>query len=48
MAMTNSQFQGIIRLSIEQMEAALKITPGNEKLQKLLDIFKDMVEDGND
>ena len=47
MGMTNKQFQGFVRLAIAQIERALERTPDNEELQKLLNIFQAMVEDGN-
>ena len=45
--MTNKQFQGFIRLSLELIDRALAKTPDNEDLQKLKDIFQSMLEDGN-
>lgn len=47
MGMTNKQFQGFIRLSLELIDRALSKTPDNEDLQKLKDIFQSMLEDGN-
>jgi hypothetical protein len=47
MGMTNKQFQGFIRLSLELIDRALAKTPDNEDLQKLKDIFQSMLEDGN-
>ena len=47
MGMTNKQFQGFVRLTITQLERALKESPDNEELKKLLDIFQAMLEDGN-
>lgn len=48
MGMTNRQFQGFVRLTIAQLEEALKETPDNKKLQQLLIIFQAMLEDGTD
>ncbi len=47
MGMTNKQFQGFIRLVLSVINEALKITPDNEKLLELKDIFQSMLEDGN-
>ena len=47
MGMTNKQFQGFVRLAIAQIERALERTSDNEELQKLLNIFQAMVEDGD-
>ena len=47
MGMTNKQFQGFIRLALSVINEALKITPDNEKLLELKDIFQSMLEDGN-
>ena len=47
MGMTNKQFQGFIRLTLELLEKALQISPDNEELQKIKDIFQSMLEDGN-
>ena len=47
MGMTNKQFQGFIRLSLELIDRALAKTPDNEDLHKLKDIFQSMLEDGN-
>lgn len=47
MGMTNKQFQGFIRLALELIERALNKSQDNEDLQKLKDIFKNMLEDGN-
>lgn len=44
--MTNRQFQGFIRLLLELAEEALKVSPENEKLNKLVNIIRDMLEDG--
>ncbi len=46
MEMTNRQFQGIIRLTIDKIKRALKETPDNKELQELLEIYQVMVEDG--
>ena len=46
MGMTNKQFQGFIRLSLELIDQALNKSPDNEELQKLKDIFQLMLEDG--
>lgn len=45
MGMTIKQFQGFIRLSLSVINEALKITPDNEKLLELKDIFQSMLED---
>jgi len=45
--MTNKQFQGFIRLALELINKALSKSPDNEDLQKLEDIFQNMLEDGN-
>ena len=45
MEMTEKQFQGIVRLAIEQIQHALEISPDNEEIKKLLDIFQSMIED---
>lgn len=47
MGMTNKQFQGFIRLALSVLNEALKISPENEKLQELQDIFQSMLEDGD-
>lgn len=47
MGMTNKQFQGFIRLALSIINEAIKITPDNEKLLELKDIFCSMLEDGN-
>ena len=47
MGMTNKQFQGFIRLTLAQIERALKESPDNKELQELKDIFQNMLEDGN-
>ena len=47
MGMTNKQFQGFVRLTLAQIERALKETPDNKELQELKDIFKNMLEDGD-
>ena len=47
MGMTNKQFQGFVRLTISKIKAALKETPENKELKELLEIFQDMLEDGN-
>lgn len=47
MGMTNKQFQGFVRLTLAQIERALKETPDNKELQKLKDIFQSMLEDGD-
>ncbi|MCM1144689.1 MAG: hypothetical protein NC318_07410 [Blautia sp.] len=47
MGMTNKQFQGFIRLTLAQIERALKETPDNRELQELKDIFQLMLEDGD-
>lgn len=47
MGMTNKQFQGFIRLTLAQIDRALKETPENKELQELKDIFQNMLEDGD-
>lgn len=47
MGMTNKQFQGFVRLTLAQIERALKESPDNKELQELKDIFQDMLEDRN-
>ena len=47
MGMTNKQFQGFVRLTLAQIERALKETPDNKELQELKDIFENMLEDGS-
>ena len=47
MGLTNKQFQGFVRLTLAQLERALKETPDNKELQELKDIFQSMLEDGN-
>jgi hypothetical protein len=47
MGMTNKQFQGFVRLTLAQIERALKESPDNMELQELRDIFQNMLEDGN-
>ena len=45
MGMTNKQFQGFVRLALEQIQRALAESPDNEALQRLLAIFQSMLED---
>ena len=47
MGLTNKQFQGFVRLTLAQIERALKETPDNKELQELKDIFQNMLEDSN-
>ena len=47
MGMTNKQFQGFVRLALEQIQRALDETPDNEALKRLLVIFQSMLEDGD-
>lgn len=47
MGITNKQFQGFIRLTLAQIDRALKETPENKELQELKDIFQNMLEDGD-
>ena len=47
MGMTNKQFQGFVRLTLAQIERALKESPDNKELQELRDIFQSILEDGN-
>lgn len=39
--------QGFVRLTLAQIERALKETPDNKELQELKDIFQNMLEDGS-
>lgn len=45
MCMTNKQFQGFIRLSLELLEKALQKSPDNEELIKVRVLFQSMLED---
>ncbi|MDE6887548.1 MAG: hypothetical protein K2P45_02700 [Eubacterium sp.] len=45
--MTNKQFEGFIRLALSVLNEALKLSPENEKIQELKDIFRSMLEDGD-
>jgi hypothetical protein len=45
MNLTNRQFQGFLRLSIENLRMALEESPDNEPLIKLKDIYESMLED---
>ena len=45
MGMTNKQFQGFVRLILNTIQEALKISPDNEKLESLANILQDMLED---
>ena len=47
MGMTNKQFQGFVRLTIDKIKRALKESPENEELKELLDIYQSMLEDGD-
>lgn len=47
MGVTNKQFQGFVRLTLAQIERALKEAPDNKELQELKDIFQSMLEDGD-
>lgn len=47
MGITNKQFQGFVRLTLAQIDRALKKTPENKELQELKDIFQNMLEDGD-
>jgi hypothetical protein len=47
MGMTNKQFQGFIRHSLELIDKAVEKSPDNGELKKLKDIFQLMLEDGN-
>ena len=47
MGMTNKQFQGFIRLTIDKIKKALEESPDNKELKELLDIFQSMLEDGD-
>lgn len=47
MGMTDKQFQGFIRLSLELIDKAVEKSPDNEELKKRKDIFQLMLEDGN-
>ena len=44
MGMTNKQFQGFIRLSLELIDKAVNKSPDNDELKKLRDIFQSMLE----
>ena len=48
MEMTDRQFQGFIRLTIDKTKRALEKSPDNKELQELLDIFQSMIEDRTD
>ena len=45
MGMTDKEFQGIVRLTIEKMKSALKESPDNQELKELLEIYQSMIED---
>lgn len=45
MGMTNKQFQGFIRLTLAQINKALEISPDNEELIELKNIYQSMLED---
>lgn len=47
MEMTDRQFQGLIRLSLDKIMDAQRESPDNKEIQELLDIFQLMLEDGN-
>ncbi|MBR1477921.1 MAG: hypothetical protein IJ608_08190 [Lachnospiraceae bacterium] len=47
MDLTNKQFQGFVRLTIDKIKKALGISPDNEELKELLDIYQSMLEDDN-
>ncbi|MCR4908512.1 MAG: hypothetical protein K5985_06740 [Lachnospiraceae bacterium] len=47
MGMTNKQFQGLLRLTIDKIKRALKESPDNEELKELLEIYQVMLEDGD-
>ncbi len=47
MGMTNKQFQGFIRLTIDKIKRALKESPENQELIELLAIYQSMLEDGD-
>ena len=47
MGMTNKQFQGFIRLTIDKIKRALNESPENQELKELLDIYQSMLEDGD-
>lgn len=47
MGMTNKQFQGFVRLTIDKIKRALKESPDNQELIELLDIYQSMLEDGD-
>ena len=40
MGMTSKQFQGLVRLTLAQLERALKESPDNKELQELRDISR--------
>ena len=45
MNLTNRQFQGFLRLSIEHLRMALEESPDNESIIELKDIYESMLED---
>lgn len=47
MGMTNKQFQGFVRLTLDKIKRALRESPDNEDLKDLLEIFQAMLEDGD-
>ena len=47
MGMTDKQFQGFVRLTVDKIKKALQESPENKELQELLDIYQLMLEDGN-
>ena len=47
MGMTNKQFPGFIRLTIDKIKRALKESPDNQELKELLEIYQSMLEDGD-
>ena len=43
--MTNKQFQGLLRLTIDKLKKALEESPDNNELKELIDIYQSMLED---
>lgn len=45
MGMTDKQFQGLVRLTLIQLERALQENPNSKELQELKAVFQSMLED---
>ena len=45
MGMTDKQFQGFVRLTLDKLKCALRETPDNKNLKELCAIFRDMIEE---